>query len=168
MPRIRVLVVDDSVVTRKVLCDALSADPEIEIAATAADGSIALAKLASLNPDLITLDVEMPGKSGLETLVEIRKSYPKLPVIMFSSLTERGANTTLEALSLGASDYVAKPSSSGRECGRDTGKNSSGTDPEGEGTLGEAGTTNAGRIEESKPTSDAVWKCANSAVVDHS
>ena len=113
MPRIRVLVVDDSVVTRKVLCDALSADPEIEIAATAADGSIALAKIPSLNPDLITLDVEMPGKSGLETLVEIRRSYPKLPVIMFSSLTERGANTTLEALSLGASDYVAKPSSSG-------------------------------------------------------
>jgi len=113
MPRIRVLVVDDSVVTRKVLCDALSADPEIEIAATAADGSIALAKLPNLHPDLITLDVEMPGKSGLETLIEIRKSYPKLPVIMFSSLTERGANTTLEALSLGASDYVAKPSSSG-------------------------------------------------------
>jgi two-component system, chemotaxis family, protein-glutamate methylesterase/glutaminase len=113
MPRIRVLVVDDSVVTRKVLCEALSADPEIEIAATAADGSIALAKLPALNPDLITLDVEMPGKSGLETLIEIRKSYPKLPVIMFSSLTERGANTTLEALSLGARDYVAKPSSSG-------------------------------------------------------
>jgi two-component system, chemotaxis family, protein-glutamate methylesterase/glutaminase len=113
MPRIRVLVVDDSVVTRKVLCDALSADPEIEIAGTAADGSIALAKLSSLSPDLITLDVEMPGKSGLETLIEIRESYPKLPVIMFSSFTERGANTTLEALSLGASDYVAKPSSSG-------------------------------------------------------
>jgi two-component system chemotaxis response regulator CheB len=112
MPRIRVLVVDDSVVTREVLCEALSADPEIEIAATAADGSIALAKIPSLNPDLITLDIEIPGKSGLETLVEIRKSYPKLPVIMFSSLTERGANTTLEALSLGASDYVTKPSSS--------------------------------------------------------
>jgi two-component system, chemotaxis family, protein-glutamate methylesterase/glutaminase len=113
MSRIRVLVVDDSVVTRKVLCEVLSADPEIEIAATAADGSIALAKLPGLNPDLITLDVEMPGKSGLDTLIEIRKSHPNLPVIMFSSLTERGANTTLEALSLGASDYVAKPSSSG-------------------------------------------------------
>lgn len=113
MARIRVLVVDDSVVTRKVLCEALSADPEIEVAATAADGHIALAKIPNLNPDLITLDIEMPGKSGLETLVEIRKSHPNLPVIMFSTLTERGASATLEALSLGASDYVAKPSSSG-------------------------------------------------------
>ncbi len=113
MPGIRVLVVDDSVVVRRVLCEALTADSTIEIAGTAADGSIALSKIPILKPDLITLDVEMPGMSGLETLAEIRKLYPKLPVIMFSTLTERGAAITLDALALGASDYVAKPSNTG-------------------------------------------------------
>jgi two-component system chemotaxis response regulator CheB len=113
MPAIRILVVDDSVVIRKVLCEALGADPSIEVAGSAADGNIALAKIPQVNPDLITLDVEMPGKSGIETLVEIRKLYPKLPVIMFSTLTERGATVTLDALSLGASDYVTKPSNTG-------------------------------------------------------
>jgi len=113
MPPIRILVVDDSVVIRKVLSDALAADPEIEVAGSAADGNIALAKIPQLKPDLVTMDVEMPGRSGLETLAELRKHYPKLPVIMFSTLTERGARVTLEALSLGASDYVAKPSNTG-------------------------------------------------------
>jgi chemotaxis protein MotB len=113
MGAIRVLVVDDSVVIRKVLSEALSADPEIEVAGTAADGSIALSKIPLLHPDLITLDVEMPGMSGLETLIAIRKTYPRLPVIMFSTLTERGAATTLEALSLGASDYATKPQNTG-------------------------------------------------------
>jgi two-component system chemotaxis response regulator CheB len=110
---IRVLVVDDSAVIRKVLSDALASDPDIQVAGMAADGRIALAKIAELKPDLITLDVEMPNMSGLETIVELRKLYPKLPVIMFSTLTERGASTTLDALSLGASDYVAKPGSTG-------------------------------------------------------
>src|SRR5579883_1233377 len=110
MPPIRILVVDDSVVIRKVLSEALAADPDIEVAGSAADGNIALAKIPVVHPDLVTLDVEMPGKSGIETLQEIRKRYPKLPVIMFSTLTERGATVTLEALSLGASDYVTKPS----------------------------------------------------------
>jgi two-component system, chemotaxis family, protein-glutamate methylesterase/glutaminase len=113
MRAIRILVVDDSVVIRKVLAEALAMDASIEVAGTAADGNIALAKIPQVNPDLITLDVEMPGKSGIETLVEIRKLYPKLPVIMFSTLTERGAAVTLDALSLGASDYVTKPSNSG-------------------------------------------------------
>jgi two-component system chemotaxis response regulator CheB len=113
MPGIRILVVDDSVVIRKVLAEALATDASIEVAGTAADGNIALAKIPQLNPDLVTLDVEMPGKSGIETLVEIRKLYPKLPVIMFSTLTERGAAVTLDALSLGASDYVTKPSNTG-------------------------------------------------------
>lgn len=113
MANIRVLVVDDSVVIRKVLSEALTADPTIEVAGTAADGGIALAKIPVLKPDLVTLDVEMPGKSGLETLVEIRRNYPKLPVIMFSTLTERGAAVTVEALSLGASDYVTKPHNTG-------------------------------------------------------
>ncbi len=113
MSRIRILIVDDSVVIRKVLSEALSSDPDIEIAAVAADGNIALNKIPLVNPDLVTLDVEMPGMSGLETLIAIRKTYPKLPVIMFSSLTERGAATTVEALSLGASDCVTKPSKTG-------------------------------------------------------
>ena len=113
MATIRVLVVDDSVVIRKVLTEALAVDPGIEVVGTAADGAIALAKIPILEPDLITLDVEMPGKSGLEVLAEIRRTCPKLPVIMFSTLTERGAATTIEALSLGASDYVTKPHSTG-------------------------------------------------------
>jgi two-component system, chemotaxis family, protein-glutamate methylesterase/glutaminase len=113
MPPIRVLIIDDSVVIRKVLCDALAVDPAIEVAGTAPDGRIGLAKIAQLHPDLVTLDVEMPVLSGLETLAEIRKLYRKLPVIMFSTLTERGASTTLDALALGASDYVTKPSNTG-------------------------------------------------------
>lgn len=113
MASIRVLVVDDSVVIRKVLCDTLSKDPDLEVAGSAGDGRIALAKISQLHPDLVTLDVEMPVMNGLETLAEVRKLYPKLPVIMFSTLTERGAAATLDALSLGASDYATKPSNSG-------------------------------------------------------
>lgn len=110
---IRVLVVNDSVVIRKVLCDVLARDPELEVAGSASDGRIALAKIAQLHPDVITLDLEMPVMNGLETLVELRKLYPKLPVIMFSALTEGGAAATLDALSAGASDYVTKPSNAG-------------------------------------------------------
>jgi len=106
---VRVLIVDDSVVIRKVLSEALASDPEVQVAATAPDGSIALSKISLVNPDIVTLDVEMPGMSGLETLIAIRKLYPRLPVIMFSTLTERGAAISLEALSLGANDCVTKP-----------------------------------------------------------
>jgi two-component system chemotaxis response regulator CheB len=113
MARIRILVVDDSVVIRRLLCNTLSKDPDLEVIASAGDGRIALAKISLLHPDLITLDVEMPVMNGLETLVEIRKLYPKMPVIMFSTLTERGAAATLDALSLGASDYATKPSNTG-------------------------------------------------------
>jgi len=112
MPPVRVLIVDDSVVVRKLLCEALASCPEVEVAGTASNGNIALAKIPQVSPDVITLDVEMPGLDGIQTLAEIRKLYPKLPVIMFSTLTERGAAITLEALSLGASDYVTKPSNS--------------------------------------------------------
>ncbi len=108
----RVLIVDDSPVARKLLSDLLMPDPEIVVAGTAGDGRQALARIPELKPDLLTLDIDMPGMGGLETLVEIRKRYPKLPVIMFSTLTERGAAVTLDALARGASDYVAKPSPS--------------------------------------------------------
>ncbi|MGA8198431.1 MAG: chemotaxis response regulator protein-glutamate methylesterase [Candidatus Sulfotelmatobacter sp.] len=113
MTRIRILVVDDSVVVRKVLCETLAADPDLEVVGSASDGKIGLAKIAQLHPDIITLDVEMPVLNGLETLRELRKLYPKLPVVMFSTLTERGAGATLDALSLGASDYATKPSNTG-------------------------------------------------------
>jgi len=112
MPPVRVLIVDDSVVVRKLLSDALASTPGIQLAGTASSGIIALAKIPQLNPDVITLDIEMPGLNGIQTLKEIRKLYPKLPVIMFSTLSEHGASITLEALSLGASDYMAKPTNS--------------------------------------------------------
>jgi len=112
MLSIRVLVVDDSVVVRKLLSEALASTAEVEVAGTASSGAIALARIPQLNPDVITLDIEMPGLNGIQTLIEIRKLYPKLPVIMFSTLTERGAAITLEALAHGASDYVTKPSNS--------------------------------------------------------
>ena len=113
MPRIRVLVVDDAVVVRKIVTDALSTDPLIDVVGTAPNGRLALAKIPQLNPDLVTLDIEMPVMNGLEALREIRRTYPRLPVIMFSTLTERGAAATLDALALGASDYVTKPSNVG-------------------------------------------------------
>ncbi len=113
MTPIRILVVDDSVVIRKLLSDTLSGDRGLEVVGSASDGRIALAKIPQLKPDLITLDIEMPVMNGLETLAAVRKLYPKLPVIMFSTLTERGAAATLDALSLGASDYATKPSNTG-------------------------------------------------------
>lgn len=113
MRKIRVLVVDDSAVIRQLLTDVLQQEPCIEVVGTAVNGRIALTKLAQLNPDLVTLDVEMPEMDGLETLTAIRKTHPKLPVIMFSTLTDRGAVATIEALSRGASSYVSKPSNTG-------------------------------------------------------
>ncbi len=109
MEKIRVLIVDDAVVARRILSDGLSGDPDIEVAGTASNGRIALGKIAALKPDVVTMDVEMPELNGLETLIEIRKEHPRLPVIMFSPSTVDGASVTLDALALGASDYVTKP-----------------------------------------------------------
>ena len=111
MTKTRVLIVDDSAVVRRLVSEALATDPTIEVAGTAANGRIALAKLAQLAPDVVTLDVEMPELDGLATLVEIRKQWKTLPVIMFSAITERSAAATLEAIARGANDYVTKPSS---------------------------------------------------------
>lgn len=113
MKKIRVLVVDDAVVVRSMVTAILKSDSQIEVVGVAANGKIALAKIEALKPDIVTLDIEMPEMNGLETLAELRKRRIRLPVIMFSTLTERGAATTLEALALGASDYVAKPANVG-------------------------------------------------------
>ncbi len=109
MKKVRVLVVDDSAVIRRLISDLFAKESAIEVAGTAANGLTALEKIAQLNPDLVMLDVEMPEMDGLETVTAIRAKWPDLPVIMFSSLTEHGAFITLEALRLGASDYVTKP-----------------------------------------------------------
>jgi two-component system chemotaxis response regulator CheB len=113
MTRIRVLTVDDAVVVRRLLFDALSGEPDIEVVGSAATGRIALQKIPQCNPDVVTLDVEMPDLDGIATVREIRRNWPKLPVIMFSTLTARGAAATLDALSAGASDYVTKPANVG-------------------------------------------------------
>jgi two-component system chemotaxis response regulator CheB len=107
--RTRILIVDDSAVMRSLLRSVVTADAALEVAGTAADGASALSSLATLQPDLILLDVEMPVMDGLVTLRELRRRGHKMPVIMCSSLTQRGAKVTLEALAGGASDYVAKP-----------------------------------------------------------
>ena len=110
MPQIQIMIVDDSLVARKVLISVLSSDPDLAIAGWASNGRLALAKLQTLRPDIILLDIEMPEMNGLETIPEIRRILPHTPIIMFSTLTEWGAEATLDALALGASDYVAKPS----------------------------------------------------------
>ncbi len=110
---INVLIVDDAVVVRRMVSDVLDGDPDIHVAGTAANGRIALQKVRQSCPDIVTLDVEMPEMDGLETVRELRKAFPRLPVIMFSTLTTRGAAATLDALAHGASDYVAKPANVG-------------------------------------------------------
>ncbi|MEO9593162.1 protein-glutamate methylesterase/protein-glutamine glutaminase [Rhodopirellula bahusiensis] len=111
--KIRVLIVDDSTVIRRLLTQTLSEDPSVEVVGTAPNGKIALAKIPTLNPDVMTLDIEMPEMNGLETLTELRKVNKTLPVIMFSTLTQRGAEGTLDALERGANDYVGKPANVG-------------------------------------------------------
>jgi len=112
---LRVLVVDDSAAIRGVVSAALSADPELRVAGTAADGVQGLARVAELAPDLVLLDVEMPVMDGLTMLRELRRVQPRLPVVMFSTLTERGAKVALDALVAGANDYVAKPKGASAE-----------------------------------------------------
>ena len=105
----KILIADDSVVIRRVLSNVLSEEPDLEVVGTAPDGNIALAKISQSNPDLLILDVQMPNLDGLDTLKEVRLQFPSLPVVMFSQFTRAGAETTIDALLLGAQDYVEKP-----------------------------------------------------------
>ncbi len=105
----RVLIVDDAVVVRRLVANALAEDPALEVVGTAANGRIALDKIERVRPDVVTLDLEMPEMDGLETLAAIRQRYPRLPVIMLSRFTQRGAAAALDALALGACDYVGIP-----------------------------------------------------------
>jgi len=104
----RVLIVDDSLFMRTLLKSALASAPGIEVVATAQDGAEGLRKALELRPDVMTLDLEMPGLNGIEILPELMKQYP-LPVVMVSTKTQKGAQIILDALALGAVDYVAKP-----------------------------------------------------------
>ena len=106
--RVRVLVVDDSALMRKLIPMILERDPDIEVVGTAMDGAFALRKIAELQPDIVTLDLEMPRMDGLETLRMIMKGAP-LPVIVFSTHSKEGAYATFKALALGAIDFVPKP-----------------------------------------------------------
>ncbi|MDO9117631.1 MAG: chemotaxis response regulator protein-glutamate methylesterase [Nitrospira sp.] len=108
MAKIRVLIVDDSALMRLVLTELLSKDPEIQVIGAAQDPYIAREKIKALNPDVLTLDVEMPRMDGLTFLEKLMAGHP-MPVIMVSSLTEQGCQTTLRALELGAVDFITKP-----------------------------------------------------------
>src|SRR5438445_11583833 len=104
----RVLVVDDSALMRKLIPQILASDDSIKVVGTAMDGTFGLKKIAELKPQVVTLDLEMPGLSGIDTLKEIMRRY-RVPVIVVSSHSTQGASITLQALGLGAFDFVAKP-----------------------------------------------------------
>ncbi len=106
--KIRVLVIDDSALMRQLISEILRSDPSIEVIGTAADPYVAREKIIALNPDVLTLDVEMPRMDGLTFLEKLMAARP-MPVVMLSSLTETGCNTTMRALELGAVDFVSKP-----------------------------------------------------------
>jgi two-component system, chemotaxis family, protein-glutamate methylesterase/glutaminase len=108
MKKIRVLIVDDSALMRQVLTALLSKDPEIEVIGSAPDPYLAREKIKALNPDVLTLDVEMPKMDGLTFLEKLMRGHP-MPVVMVSSLTEAGCQTTLRALELGAVEFITKP-----------------------------------------------------------
>lgn len=109
MKKITVLVVDDSAFMRKLISDFLSKDPRIEVIGTARNGEDGIKKLAELNPDVITMDIEMPVLNGLDALKYIMKNQP-VPIVMLSSTTSEGADNTLAAIQYGAIDFIAKPS----------------------------------------------------------
>src|SRR6201996_3262547 len=107
-PKLKVLIVDDSALVRRILTEILSGDPEVEVVGAASDAYMARDKIKQLNPDVITLDVEMPKMDGVTFLRNLMRLRP-MPVVMVSSLTEHGAEITLDALGVGAVDYLPKP-----------------------------------------------------------
>lgn len=109
MEMIKVLVVDDTIVYRKIVGDVLKAIPGVEVVGTANNGKIALSKIKTLKPDLVTLDIEMPEMSGIEVLEELGRHPSPPKVIMLSTLTREGSEMTIKALELGAFDFVPKP-----------------------------------------------------------
>lgn len=109
----RVLVVDDSVVVRRVVTRAFADEPAVEVVGTARNGRDALAKLEVLRPDIVILDLDMPVMDGFETLAEIRRTHAEIPVIIFSHLTTSSATATLDALALGAAEFALKPTADG-------------------------------------------------------
>ncbi|MCB9392741.1 MAG: chemotaxis response regulator protein-glutamate methylesterase [Acidimicrobiaceae bacterium] len=106
---IRVLVVDDAVAVRRLMTMLLQSEPDLELAGIAQDGEVALERIESLRPDIVSLDLAMPTMDGLTMLREMRQRRIDVPVVMFSTLTHHGARETIEGLSLGAADYVTKP-----------------------------------------------------------
>ncbi|MEA3333788.1 MAG: chemotaxis response regulator protein-glutamate methylesterase [Pseudomonadota bacterium] len=106
---IKVLVVDDTILYRKVIGDILKSEADIEVVGTANNGKIAISRIASLQPDLLTLDIEMPVCNGLEVLEYLRQNHPHISAIMLSSLTRKGGDMTMKALELGAFDFIPKP-----------------------------------------------------------
>jgi len=112
---IKVLVIDDSAVTRRIISGFFDNQENVRIAGLASSGEEGLAEIENCEPDAVTLDLEMPGLSGTETLKEIRKRWPHLPVIILSAVSEHGARITLEALELGANDFITKPTFSGEK-----------------------------------------------------
>jgi two-component system chemotaxis response regulator CheB len=108
MRKIRVFIIDDAAAMRRLISEALVADAELEIAGSAENGRVALDRIPDARPDVLVLDLEMPVMGGLEMLSELRRAHPRLPVIVFSSDTRPGAEATLDALWLGAGDYVTK------------------------------------------------------------
>lgn len=110
MRTIRVMIVDDSAVVRRVVSDALRAEPQIEVVGFAQNGRVAVQQISVLRPDVLTMDIEMPELDGISTVRELRRAGHRQPIIMFSTLTERGAQATFDALSAGATDYIPKPS----------------------------------------------------------
>lgn len=116
---LRVLVVDDSILYRKIITELLAAIPGIEVVGSASNGEIALAKIEQLAPDLVTMDVEMPIMDGLTTLRQIKAKKQEVVVVMVSSHTKEGASVTVEALNLGAYDFITKPNESNPEKSRE-------------------------------------------------
>lgn len=115
MPLIRVLIVDDSSVIRRTLKTVLLSDPDFNLVGAGCDGKEGVELALKLKPDLVILDVDMPIMNGLEVLAELKKKNPELPIIMFSSLVQKGSLITLDAISLGADDYFCKPSTGSAE-----------------------------------------------------